>query len=529
LPFDQLRSTLFASALLSTIQGLDHRSRSRIASQINSFDVYSQRNVTDEIKRTALAVGIDLSSWECPASRVLYNTVRTADQWMEQGIVALSVQDLRAPLAQIHDIGPLMFAWGNLKILDRPAAAILNSRKPRLPNPDDRWLLATKRVVRAAIDRGFAIVSGYGLLPYCIVSLLAKGSPTLVACDEVLPFMQSPQQLQRFLAQYGELFDLDKTLFFSPFPPGRMPQRAVRYAERDHLVGALSSMILAVEIKERGNMQSVLQVAIERGLPVEYANDQCPGVEDTTAGNINLTSRTGEALKTGPADNGATFSRSQLESNISGKSDVYRQLCREPSYLIHYTRSCPGPWPGQSWAEYCRSLVEGVSEASHSAFDTLVRILRERRIRGSRRLIRGAESVVCLTECVPRELQDLIEWRKGLVRWNFEPYGLAFGRKSLFDLGAKPVIYAVEEAFADLSPDLKHLFQCQNHSDKQWTFEKEWRIKGDLCLADFDPRDLVVIVVTHAEAAVIQEQFGYKVALAGIQMRKSGRSRQKVL
>ncbi|HTY26070.1 MAG TPA: hypothetical protein VMC85_23270, partial [Desulfomonilaceae bacterium] len=225
--------------------------------------------------------------------------------------------------------------------------------------------------------------------------------------------------------------------------------------------------------------------------------------------------------------NGETFILPQLESKISGKSDMHRQLSHAPSYLIHYTRSCPGPWPGQSWAEYCRSLVEGVPEASHSAFDTLVRILQERRIRGSRRLIRGAESVVCLTECIPRELQHLIEWRKGLVRWNFEPYGLAFERKSVFDLGAKPVIYAVEEAFSDLSPDLKHLFQCQNHSDKQWTFEKEWRIKGDLYLADFDPRDLVVIVATHAEAAVIQEQFGYKVALAGIQTQTSRRSRQK--
>ncbi len=382
-------------------------------------------------------------------------------------------------------------------------------------------------MVRAAIDRGFAIVSSYGLLPYCIVSLLAKGSPTLVACDELLPFMQSPQQLQRFLAQYGELFDLDKTLFVSPFPPGGSPQRAVRYAERDHLVGALSSMILAVEIKERGNMQSVLQVAIERGLPVEYASDQCPVVKDTAVGDINLTSRTGEVLKTGHAGNGATFIRSRLESNMSGKSDTYRQLCHEPSYLIHYTRSCAGPWPGQSWAEYCRSLVEGVLEASHSAFDTLVRILKEQRIRGSRRLIRGAESVVCLTECIPRELQHLIEWRKGLVRWNFEPYGLAFERKSLFELGAKPVIYAVKEAFADLSPDLKHLFQCQNHGDKQWTFEREWRIKGDLCFADFDPRDVVVIVATHAEAAVIQEQFGYKAALAGIKTHTSRRSSRK--
>ena len=162
--------------------------------------------------------------------------------------------------------------------------------------------------------------------------------------------------------------------------------------------------------------------------------------------------------------------------------------------------------------------MEDLPGASHTGFDTLIRILKEQRIRGSEKLIRGAHAIVCFTECRPQELQKIMEWRKGLIRWSFEPYGVAFARESLLKLGARPTIYAIEEAFEDLSNDLKHLFQFQRSHGKQWTVEKEWRIKGDLCFADLDDRDIVVIVSTVREAENVRDSFNYNVALAGIEV-----------
>jgi hypothetical protein len=391
----------------------------------------------------------------------------------------------------------------------------LNSRKPRQVSPGDRWLTLTKLMTYSAIERGFGIASSYGQLTYCVTSLLAKASPTLVVCDGPLPFMQPRERLQRFLTEYGSLFDMETTLFLSPFPPGRAPQRALRYTERDHLVGALASLVLVGEVSDHGNMRSVLDIVIKRGIPVEYPNSPRPR---RTHAPLYISSGKGSPVeRESLSDRSGSNRRSSFKSSVR-KATIYNEAPDPNSHLFHYTRACPGPWPGQSWAEYCESLVESLPGASHTGFDSLVRILQEKRIRGGRKLIRGAGEVVCFTECGPQEIEKLVEWRKGLLRWSFEPYGLAFARESLFKLGARPTIYAIEEAFDDLSDDLKHLFQFQRSDGEQWAAEKEWRIKGDLCLADLDDRDIVVITPTLREAEIIRNLFKRKVALAGIQI-----------
>jgi hypothetical protein len=512
---DQTTSIFLVAALLNSKQELDYRARSRILSHVDSFDFASPLRITEAIRNAALKAGVNLPDWRCPPSRTLQRILRTVEEWSERGVRVISIENLAAPLAWMHNLGPLLFAWGNLEILNHPAAAILNSRKPRQVYPHDRWLTLIKLMARSAIERGFAIVSSYGLLTYCVTSLISKGSPTLAVCDGVLPFMQPQQQLQQFLTEYGDLFNTKTTLFLSSFPPGRVPQRISRYSARDHLVGALASLVLVGEISDHGNMRSVLDIVIKRGIPVEYANNRLPHRTDAP---LDSNSRKGthperESLTGNCGSNGRSYSKPGVH-----KSAIYNKLPDQNSHLFHYTRSCPGPWPGQSWAEYCESLVKDLPGASHTGFDTLVRILQEKCIRGSRKLIRGAGAVVCFTECAPQELQKLIEWRKGLVRWSFEPYGLAFARESLFKLGARPTIYAIEEAFDDLSDDLKHLFQFQRTYGKEWATEKEWRIKGDLCFADLDDQDIVIVVPTLQEAEIVRDNFKCRVALAGIRI-----------
>ena len=56
------------------------------------------------------------------------------------------------------------------------------------------------------------------------------------------------------------------------------------------------------------------------------------------------------------------------------------------NYLFHYTRACPGPWPGQAYHEYLADLLDGRSLSGHSAFDTLIRIMEERLIRAGSRI-----------------------------------------------------------------------------------------------------------------------------------------------
>jgi len=420
----------------------------------------------------------------------------------------------------MHDLPQVFFALGNRSVLELPAAAVLNSRKPRRITPDDKWLQETKRLVQLAIAEGFAIVSSYGNTPYCVVSRLSKDSPMIVVCDDVLPSMASEKTALEFLSDYHDLFRKERTLFISSFPPGVRPKSDIRSSERDHLVAALASSLLVAEVREGGNMQQIIDIGVRRTVRIiafpSCSSDRPPLTEpakgkavprtspftETTGGNMLQPDRQPTRLRTVKSGQVRLVDLDDLPNNLP--------------WLIHYTRSRPGPWPGQTIAEYCQSLIDGQKGACHTAFDTLVHIIGERLIRASSRFTRGPWGVVSFSECLPAELDTLIKWRKGLCRWSFEPYGIAFPQESLADLGAGPAIYGSREDFRHLPAERKHLFQAQHSSLGDWTAEREWRFRGDLLLSNTIFQEMVVIVSTQDEATAVALEFGCQVALAGI-------------
>jgi hypothetical protein len=87
----------------------------------------------------------------------------------------------------------------------------------------------------------------------------------------------------------------------------------------------------------------------------------------------------------------------------------------------------------------------------------------------------------------------MIQWNAALVRWTFEPYGIAISKEALIHAGAAPVIYTHGDEYTRLPPDERYRFQIHEPPDKDWTREKEWRIKGDLLLDRFSRDDLIVV------------------------------------
>jgi hypothetical protein len=376
-------------------------------------------------------------------------------------------------------------------------------------------------MVRSAVQEEFAVVSSYGTPAYAVVSALAKGSRLIVVCDNVLPFMDSADNRHRFLSQYEDLFDQGNTVFVSGFAPGTVPNRAERWVQRDHHVAALSTMLMVADVRPGGNTASVLSIAEKRGVPVR-------GVRPTEDGQPEVSEDSLAALPSATNDVPASClphsvtaaHRSGFSTKAAKRSPLRlplptaRQVARNNAYLVHYTRSCAGPWPGQTVASYYRTLIDASPGAEHTGFDTLVRILEQGTIRASGKLTRGTTEVVCFTELFPEELQSLNQWRPGLLRWSFEPYAIAVCKDRLFDLGGRPVIYAIEDLFQDLSDDLLYLFQLHGSSGKNWSAEKEWRIRGDLALSSFAPEETFVIVPSVDEATLITERFNVRVGLA---------------
>jgi len=526
-----LRTALFAAAILSRIRGLDWRLRSAVISDILPFALDSPAKTIDALKMALLGRDPESVALKHVPSKKIEEAEAKAGNWLSRGVFLISLSSITAPDAGVHDLPPVFFAWGEPSVLKRPAAAILNSRLPRRVASGDFWLEATKTLFRAVSEKRQAVASSYGNLPYCVVSRMAclEGLPLIMVCDDVLPFMGSDEQRRQFLARFGDLYRPDRTLLLSPFPPGCMPDPVIRLRERDNLVVALSSVVMVAHARRGGNMEAMLKIAAKREVAITACVSESPKVRTTSGtGLMRDESAPKRGVHVSVRDPEAQQPQRVPSRAPSRQEDRVLRLKNWPekgTCLIHYTRSCPGPWPGQSYGDYCQSLIDGREEAVHSGFHTLRRILEEGVIRGSERLTRGKRAVVSLTECLPGELIRLIKWRKGLIRWSFEPYGIAVARDILLELGARPVIYGDETTFRNLPEDGKFLFQPHSSEGKDWSVEQEWRIQGDLDLKNLRFQDITVIVDTLDEAWPIQDQFGRDVTLAGLSGSGTGAGR----
>jgi predicted Rossmann fold nucleotide-binding protein DprA/Smf involved in DNA uptake len=517
---ERLPGVLLAAAVVASRKDLNHHIRSSIISHVPPFNIHSLADASEALNIAFHKAGVSVRARRRLTAKAFAASSKKAGRWLRDGIFMLTRDDMNARSTWMHDLPPVLFALGKKSLLQLPAATILNSRKPRRISPDDRWLVETKRLVRRAIAEGFAIISSYGNIPYCTVSRLSQGYPMIVICDDVLPHMATEKAALDFISGYHDLFHLDTTLFVSPFPPGGRPGSGVRSVQRDRLVAGLSSTLFVAEVREGGNMHQIIDIAMKTKVPI-IGYPTCPSIshrhasslkKETVAITSSLTENAdGNILQPGRKPTQQTSAKSEKNSSVD-----FFDLSAALPWLIHYTRSRPGPWPGQTIAEYCESLVEGHKGACHTAFDTLVHILEERLIRASNRLTRGFCGVVSFSECLPPELDTLIKWRKGLCRWSFEPYGIAFPRESLADPGVAPAIYGSKEDYTHLPDNMKHLFQAQRSASDDWTAEREWRVMGDLTLSHDIFREMVVIVPTRGEAMAVALEFGCKVALAGI-------------
>jgi len=154
------------------------------------------------------------------------------------------------------------------------------------------------------------------------------------------------------------------------------------------------------------------------------------------------------------------------------------------------------------------------ASATASAFDNLVAILTDGRIFGGSRMVRGGQPVVCLCDAPLNELQRL------LVRANrrrYEPCGVAVERSYAFSYGARPALYmpALEaERIVDTEEMWRVVvFDLDRDPTIDWTFEREWRLAGDLPLP---PNGAVALVENWKDADELYDHFNGDPPCAGV-------------
>ncbi len=149
-----------------------------------------------------------------------------------------------------------------------------------------------------------------------------------------------------------------------------------------------------------------------------------------------------------------------------------------------------------------------------SALDNLVAILKDGVIHGGTRMVRGRKPAVCMFDVPIADLHGILDRRN---RRRYEPFGIAVDKRYAFAMGARPVIYLPWREAARILPPEESWRVVSIEMEKKptvdWTFEREWRVAGDL---RFDSRLAAALVETWKDVDEIFERFDGRPPCAGV-------------
>ena len=338
--------------------------------------------------------------------------------------------------------------------------AFLLSRQLRVVAADTWWLCAAHAAAGWAAWQGWTLVSGSGILPIDFVCWSYR--------------------------QHGGAV-------------GAGSNRRERMRDRDRDVIAAADVLVGIAIRRGGIMEEEGKRAIRQGKVVHVAVP--PFKQKATFGNFELLNLGARPLELPEFD----CKQAGLVSGTGARTSQKRRslvfICPDGAssaqppadYLWHYTRACPGPWPGQTPDEYFHSLVQNDPGCGHTGFDTLARILAGQKIRASGKIIRGQYEVVSFSSAPPEDLLARRRFRSTLARWDFEPYAVGVRMAAAKALGVRPVSYLPSSDFARLSTEDRPFFQRSDEDALDWRHENEWRHIGDFDLSAMLPADLAAL------------------------------------
>ena len=356
------------------------------------------------------------------------------------------------------------------------SVAIMMSRVRRLVLPDETWVAGLRGVLRKISAEPTELLLGDG----------TAGS--------------------EYVRQAAVRLNLPCRLVPHPSSSATIPDQAVP----DQSLMDAAKVVYVLHLRAGGNLHRLLNERLEQGrsgvVLVDLPNLQPQALRDELCTKGAITWQpTADEIQPFGCSNCTSPAEDHADERKPERWNVYRlhpfPPAEEWDFLTHSTRACPGPWPGDSFPQYVDSLLDARAEADHSALSTLMRIVSQKKLIGSGRTIRGGRPVVSFTAIPLSELPTFRRFRPHRVHWDFEPYGICLRKEWLRSRGARPVQYADESAWSQLSEQQRPFFQrARGESGIDWTVEQEWRVEGDLSLHDVPPTD-VILFVPHFEAA----------------------------
>lgn len=144
--------------------------------------------------------------------------------------------------------------------------------------------------------------------------------------------------------------------------------------------------------------------------------------------------------------------------------------------------------------------------ASRSAMENLISILREGEIRGTQTFVRGPTPAACFMDIPFPALKFVCAKRN----WNrYEPYGLIVRKQTAYERGVRPVLYLATAEIQVLGIPDEQLWRVVRFEGSQrggwigWLHEREWRCPERFPL----PKKIIgVLVKSSREAAALSRR-----------------------
>jgi hypothetical protein len=286
---------------------------------------------------------------------------------------------------------------------------------------------------------------------------------------------------------------------------------------RDRLLIALASQLTALYVSDRGNTKPLISQRVAS--PV-FA----PRATRLLLSHHTNPATTQELLNLGCVGWHITAASRDSDRPRKGRTKNVRQPIDESkifggrTWLTHCTRRRVGPWPQQPTTHYLDELIFEEPSADRSARAAIEQIVTTQRLLASQRGVRGDVPVVCFTAVPLHELQGLNVFRPHRGRWDFQPYGVCIDKDWLVGQGARPVNYATDAEWDQLSADDRPFFQIEKSitrsgNEIDWTVEEEWRVTGDVDLAKVPQNQIVVFVFSEEEATRLRRMTQWSVVV----------------
>jgi len=370
-----------------------------------------------------------------------------------------------------------MIIQGNKRLLDSRLAVILNSSQSKTPCGHDNWITNSASAIANLTKSKHTLVTSTGLNTWeLLIHLAAINGGNQVIISPEYDEKEGRNIFEKTLADFD--LDPEKASMVFVKPDSKKSKPKGNWLNRDRAALEIAQKIVSISIRPGGKMQKLIK---------EYESSK----------EID------------------TRWQAPYEKPIHKAPKYDKCQCREDwgnwDYVVHWTKTCHGPWPNQKSSEYYQSLINSGSNYPNNARNTLINIINCGKILASARHIREKRNVIGLSEVQPAQLIKDIRWSPKDTNYNFEPYGIGISKSKAIELGIRPVIYGQADDYKAMSDADKPYFQNRGEKNVDWSYEKEWRHPGDMDLTKLSPEQLIYVVWNSEDEQLLRNHALFEV------------------